>query len=42
MELFSKLDRNYYYPEFETAFKNIFGKTLKDLEKDFVAKINMM
>ena len=40
MELFSKLDRNYYYPEFETAFKNIFGKTLKDLEKDFVHKIN--
>ena len=35
MELFSKLDRNYYYPEFEKAFKNIFGKTLKDLEKDF-------
>ena len=40
MELFSKLGRNYYYPEFETAFKNIFGKTLKDLEKDFVGKIN--
>ncbi len=40
MELLSKLDRNYYYPEFETAFKNSFGKTLKDLEKDFVGKIS--
>lgn len=40
MEILSKLDRNYYYPSFETIFKNIFGKTLKDLEKEFVGKIN--
>lgn len=40
MGLLSKLDRNYYYPNFEAIFKNFFGKTLKDLEKEFVDKIN--
>lgn len=40
MELLSKLDRNYYYPNFEATFKNFFGKTLKDLEREFVDKIN--
>src|SRR3989344_2002383 len=35
-ELISKLDKNYYYPVFETIFKNIFDKSLKDLEKEFV------
>lgn len=40
MKLLSKLDRNYYYPKFEATFKNIFGETLKGLEKDFVDKIN--
>lgn len=40
MEILSKLDRNYYYPSFEATFKNIFGKNLKDLEKEFVDKIN--
>lgn len=42
MKLFSKLDKNYYYPNFEAIFKNIFGKNLKDLEKEFVDKINTM
>lgn len=40
MELFLKLEKNYYYPNFETTFKNVFGETLKNLEKEFVAKIN--
>lgn len=40
MELLSKLDRNYYYPNFEATFKSFFGETLKDLEKEFVSKIN--
>lgn len=39
IELLSKLDRNYYYPNFEEIFKSFFGKTLKDLEKEFVEKI---
>lgn len=42
MELLSKLDRNYYYSVFEATFKNIFGETLKDLEKEFVGKINKL
>ena len=40
MELLSMLDNNYYYPNFEIIFKNIFGKSLKDLEKKFVSAIN--
>ena len=40
MDLISKLDKNYYYPRFETIFKNIFGETLQDLEREFVDKIN--
>ena len=40
INLFSKLDKNYYYPNFETIFSNIFGETLKNLEKYFVDKIN--
>ena len=39
-ELISKLDKNYYYPNFEIIFKNIFEKSLKDLEKEFVSAIN--
>lgn len=40
MKLFSKLDRNYFYPNFEEIFKNVFGETLKNMEKEFVGKIN--
>lgn len=40
MKLFSKLEKNYYYPNFEATFKNVFGETLKNLEKEFVDKIN--
>ena len=40
IELISKLDKNYYYPNFEIIFKNIFEKSLKDLEKEFVSAIN--
>ena len=40
-ELISKLDKNYYYPNFEIIFKSVFGETLKDLEKEFVDTINI-
>ena len=39
-ELILKLDKNYYYPNFEIIFKSVFGETLKDLEKEFVSAIN--
>lgn len=39
MKLFSMLDINYYYPNFEKTFENIFEKSLKELEKEFVSKI---
>ena len=39
-EMLSRLDKNYYCPNFETIFSNIFGETLKNLEKEFVDKIN--
>jgi len=38
--LLSKLDKNYYYPNFEIIFKNNFEETLKNLEKEFVGKVN--
>lgn len=34
------MEKNYYYPNFEMTFKNVFGETLKNLEKEFVDKIN--
>ena len=40
MKLLSSLDKNYYYPNFEIIFKNIFEKSLKDLEIEFVDTIN--
>ena len=36
----SKLDKNYYYPNFEIIFKNNFEETLKNLEKEFVGNSN--
>ena len=38
-EMLLKLDKNYYYSNFEVVFKNIFGKNLKELEIEFVDKI---
>ncbi len=40
INLLSKLDKNYYYPNFEIIFKSVFGETLKDLEKKFVNSVN--
>ena len=40
INLLSKLDKNYYYPNFEIIFKNNFEETLKNLEKEFVGKVN--
>lgn len=41
-KLLSKLDRNYYYPNFESTFKDLLGKDLKGLENEFVDSINMI
>lgn len=40
MKILSELEKNYYYPNFEVIFKSFFGESLKDLEKEFVGKIN--
>jgi len=41
IKLLSELGRNYYYPDFEAVFKNIFGKNTKELEKEFINRINL-
>lgn len=41
-ELLLKLNNNYYYPDFEIIFKNIFGRDLKGLEREFLDNINMV
>lgn len=40
INLLSRLDKNYYYPNFEIIFKNNFKETLKNLEKEFTGKVN--
>lgn len=37
-KLLSKLERNYYYPNFESTFKDVFEKNIKELEKEFTGK----
>lgn len=39
-ELFTSLDQNFYYPFFEKKFESVFGKAIKDTERDFVEHIN--
>lgn len=42
MKLLSTLDINYYYPNFEKTFENVLEKSLKELEKEFVGKLNKL
>lgn len=37
-KLLSKLDKNYYYPNFEVTFKDVFEKKVKELEKEFTVE----
>ena len=39
-QLISSLDKNYYYPNFQKIFQEIFNKDIEDAEKEFVAQIN--
>lgn len=39
-DLFVSLDKHYYYPSFKENFEKVFGKSIEDMERDFVKYIN--